>query len=282
MWGHYLSIIMIENVWRLIINKPAPGSWNMAVDESILEHVAQKNTPPTLRLYAWDPYCLSLGYAQSYCDVDMDLLKQKGWSLVRRPTGGKAILHADELTYSISALQDNPCVYGTVLESYRRLSKALLHALKILGINADSKVKDHSLKSQNTNAICFEIPSDYEITYQGKKIIGSAQARRLQGVLQHGAIPLYGEIDRITQVLFFNSEAEREKAALDLLARAATLQEILSRKITWSEIVSSVVKGFETELGLTLNPGELTNQENQRAKELSEKKYLRDDWNKRV
>ena len=87
--------------WRLLLTQPAPGPWNMAIDEAILEFSARGEVPPTLRLYSWNPACLSLGYAQQVIDVNREKLQQLGWEIVRRPTGGKAILHTDELTYSI-------------------------------------------------------------------------------------------------------------------------------------------------------------------------------------
>jgi lipoate-protein ligase A len=92
--------------WRLLITPAARGAWNMAVDESILEHIGRGASLPTLRLYAWTPACLSLGHAQPIADVDMQRLQQHGWEVVRRATGGRAILHTDELTYSVIAPSD--------------------------------------------------------------------------------------------------------------------------------------------------------------------------------
>ena len=119
---------MENTIWRVMLTPPAPGPWNMALDEAILEGVGKKEVLPTLRLYAWQPACLSLGYAQSAKDVDQDQLHTCGWDLVRRPTGGRAILHTDELTYSVIAPLHEPRVYGNILESYRHLSMALLSA----------------------------------------------------------------------------------------------------------------------------------------------------------
>src|SRR5512133_3127465 len=110
--------------WRLIKTTPASGAWNMAVDEAILEAVGRRQALPTLRLYAWAPPCLSLGFAQPVRDVDQAALTRNGWELVRRPTGGRAILHTDELTYAVSAPPDEPRVAGSVLESYCRLAGA--------------------------------------------------------------------------------------------------------------------------------------------------------------
>src|SRR5512134_3886256 len=118
----------MSNDWRLLITPPSPGAWNMAVDESILEHVGRGEARPTLRLFAWQPACLSLGQAQPHSDVDVTRLRARGWDVVRRPTGGRAILHTDELTYSVIASADEPAMAGTLLESYNRLAQGLLHA----------------------------------------------------------------------------------------------------------------------------------------------------------
>src|SRR3989337_4154135 len=101
---------MLMTLWRLVITPPARGAWNMALDESILEQIGRGASLPTLRLYAWDPACLSLGHAQPFADVDMTRLKERGWEVVRRATGGRAILHTDELTYSVIAPNDEPRV----------------------------------------------------------------------------------------------------------------------------------------------------------------------------
>ncbi len=209
--------------WRIIYSPPAPGAWNMALDEAILEAVTQGDQPPTLRFYAWEPACLSLGHAQPSADVNLPVLASHGWQVVRRPTGGRAILHTDELTYSISAHQDNPLMTGGILESYRRISLALVKGLELLGIGANAEsqylLPNGSVKNA---AVCFEVPSNYEITANGKKLIGSAQARRSLGVLQHGSLPLFGDLTRITRVLKFESPEEQFAAGQRLLEHATT------------------------------------------------------------
>jgi len=177
----------------------------MAVDEAILETMGQISSQPTLRLFAWMPPCLSLGYAQPVSDVDRAALDHFGWDLVRRPTGGRAILHTDELTYSVIAPLQEPRVKGSVLESYSRLAQALLLALQSLDLPALA-VETDGPSTRQTNPICFEVPSNYEITVNGQKLIGSAQARRREGVLQHGTLPLFGDLTRITRVLKFSEE----------------------------------------------------------------------------
>ena len=120
--------------WRLLRSTPADGATNMAVDEAILRMVAAGQVPPTLRFYAWEPACLSLGRAQPLADADLEALQAAGFDLVRRPTGGRGILHADELTYSVIAPQVEPRVAGGIMESYRRLSAGLMRGLEWLGV----------------------------------------------------------------------------------------------------------------------------------------------------
>src|SRR5918996_5777000 len=127
------------NTWRLLITPPARGAWNMALDEAILEHIGRGASLPTLRLYAWNPACLSLGYAQPFADIDSARLNERGWEVVRRATGGRAILHTDELTYSVIAPNDEPRVAGSVLESYNRLAQALLLGVQNLEVPVEMK-----------------------------------------------------------------------------------------------------------------------------------------------
>lgn len=268
--------------WRLIIHKKQNGAWNMAVDEALLESTAANQSPPTLRLYDWEPYTLSLGYAQPISDVDMDMLITCQWGLVRRPTGGKAILHADELTYSVTASESNKILSGSVLESYQRLSLALLKGLEAIGIIADSKPKEDNIQHSLFSSVCFQHPSDYEITFNRKKLIGSAQARKKGGVLQHGAIPLYGRISRIIDVLAYSSEQEREMAEIGLRQRATTITEILKRKFSWMEMASAIRKGFEETLDLQFVNSDLNDFETRRAQQILEEKYASDQWTKRI
>lgn len=267
---------------RLIKSPPAAGPWNMALDEALLVFAAGKRTLPTLRLYSWQPACFSLGYAQPLGEVDLVRLQSKGWDLVRRPTGGRAILHTDELTYSLTAPLDFPLVEGGVLESYRRISTALTAALTLLGaqVNADKEYGDIS-RGEKAKPVCFEVPSNYEITAGGKKLIGSAQARKQGGVLQHGSLPLTGSITRIAEVLAFADEAERDSTRRRISLHAATLEEVLHQIISWEEAAEALVRGFEKELAVTFIPAEPTPEELQLAHTLMEEKYSNPTWNQK-
>jgi len=269
---------MRKEPWRLILDPiPARGAWNMAADETILETCGHGESLPTLRLYAWEPACLSLGYAQPFSDVDIVRLQMRGWELVRRPTGGRAVLHIDELTYSVIAPADEPRVAGTVLESYNRLAGALVEALQLISIPVE--VKEHSDSSEGkANPVCFEVPSTYEITVGGKKLVGSAQARRKEGVLQHGSLPLNGDLTRILQVLNFTDEEARMHAAERLLAHATTVEAALGTIISWETAAQAFVNAFGSVLAMDLQPSDLTPREKSRARELVEKKYAHPNW----
>jgi len=269
------------NIWRLLITPPARGAWNMAVDEAILETAGRGESLPTLRLYDWDPACLSLGYAQSFKDVDVARLKSNGWEVVRRVTGGRAILHVDELTYSITAPPGEPRVQGSILESYHRLAQALVFAVRELGLPVEMEENPPPVGAAK-GPVCFEVPSAYEIVVARKKLIGSAQARKKEGVLQHGTLPLRGDLTRITQALVFAEEAAREQAARKLLAHATTVESVTGQAIAWETAAQAFVNAFESQLGLTFERGELTSGEKARAEELVQKKYDHPDWTERV
>lgn len=268
--------------WRLILHPPYGGAWNMAVDEALLESVSGKAQPPTLRIYDWQPYTLSLGHAQQVSDVNIDELKSNGWDLVRRPTGGKAILHADELTYSLTASLDNPIVYGNVIESYRKISLALVEALTMIGLPTDSKLKNSAESHLSKDPVCFQFPSDYEITFHGKKIIGSAQARKKNGILQHGSIPLHGDINRIVDILEFPDHFSKQSAKTKLINRATTVETALGNTISWTVLADAVVNGFRTELGVEFSIGKLSLEELERARILYKEKYNHHDWTFRI
>ena len=268
--------------WRLLMTPPAPGAWNMAVDEAILDSIGRRESSPTLRLFAWEPACLSLGHAQPFADVDTRRLRERGWEVVRRLTGGRAILHTDELTYSVIGSAAEPLLAGGVLESYNRIAQALLLAVKNLGLPVEMQEAKTNGAGMIPNPVCFEVPSTYEITVGGKKLIGSAQARRKEGVLQHGSLPLTGDLTRICQALVFETETARIGASKRLLGRAPTVESALGRTVSWETAAQAFIQAFETQLGLGVERGDLSAAEAQRAEELVREKYAHPSWTERV
>jgi lipoyl(octanoyl) transferase len=265
--------------WRLINDSPAVGAFNMAVDEAIMRSVAASDAPPTLRLYAWNPPCLSLGYGQRASDVDWARVASLGWDCVRRTTGGRAILHTDELTYSLSLPLTHPLASGEVVESYREISRALLAALERLGAQPRADRRAEAAKS--FDPVCFETPSDYEITVDGRKLVGSAQSRRGGGLLQHGTLPLAGDITRICDGLVYPDEAARLSAKAHVAERATTLEAVLGHVVDWAEAADAVVNGFAQTFGIDLVVSELTRSEVAEAERLTAEAYGSEAWTRR-
>ncbi|MCY3779856.1 MAG: biotin/lipoate A/B protein ligase family protein [Chloroflexi bacterium] len=258
------------------------GAWNMAVDSAIVDAVSAGKQPPTLRLYGWDPFCLSLGYGQRLRDADLRSLSASGWDIVRRPTGGKAILHGDELTYSLCMPINHPLSSGDVVESYRRISVGLLRALESLGLSASARRQGSSARHRAAGPVCFEQSSHYEIVVDGRKLIGSAQLRRKGVLLQHGTIPLGGDVTRICDVLVFDSEDDRDEQRTRLRERAATLAQVLGREPSWAEVAAALERGFSENLDAPLNRDRLSECEAARAHALREERYANPKWtNKR-
>lgn len=254
----------------------------MALDEVLLESTAIRNSPPTLRLYAWSPPCLSLGYAQPVSQIEIQRIQELGWDIVRRPSGGRAILHTDELTYSVAAPLDNPHFSGGVLQSYQHISQGLVKALEILGLQIEIQPEIHLSSAEREQPICFELPSSYEITAAGKKLIGSAQLRRKGGVLQHGSLPLTGDIGRICQVLVFPDDELRSKAMFRLRHRATTIEQFLGRRIPWQDAADAVEAGFREALGIPLIQQGPSQEEVRKADELSAERYESQEWTHRL
>lgn len=267
--------------WRLVVHGEADGATNMAVDQAILESVIEGRSRPTLRFYGWSPPCLSLGRSQPESDVDLAACQADGVDVVRRPTGGKAILHTDELTYSVALLQTDPRVAGGVVEGYRRLSQGLLAGLRGLRVPAVQALEPHVPAKDEPSAVCFETPSSYEIVFEGRKLVGSAQWRARGGVLQHGTLPLHGDLARILRYLALTDQ-EREAQRVRLCSRAGTLAQAAGRSIPFDLAAQVLSEGFAQELALHLVPGELTPHEQQLAATIRDHTYASPGWTARA
>jgi len=264
-------------VWRLMIERaPRTGAWNMALDEAIMDAAAEGAAPPTLRFYAWEPPCLSLGKRQPLDGIDLARCRADGIDVVRRATGGFAILHTDELTYSIATRPDDPRADGAILDAYRKLSQGLMAGLRLLGATPEmNPVVPGGV--HNASAACFEMPSAYEIVMGGQKLIGSAQVRPAGRILQHGSLPLTGDIARLVPYLAYADEAERAALAGHLRARATTISDALGRAVSIEEAAEAMARGFATALNLTFEPGEPTAAEMRAAEaRLAEKSILQE------
>ncbi len=270
--------------WRLVVDSaPRSGAANMAIDQAVAEACAAGTSLPTVRFYRWTPPAVSLGRLQPIGDIDEQRVAALGYEIVRRPTGGRAILHTDEFTYSVVAPMDHPLMRGGVMDAYLRLSNALIAGLRLLGVPADKAPGDVRV-GPDVSAVCFEAPSAYEITAGGRKLMGSAQSRRANYVLQHGSLPLVGDITRLIDVLALPPEQAATLRA-ELRGRACTLAQALgvddgSDLVTFERVADAMRRGFETALQLSFQPGGLTADEVRRSAFLIRTQFGSADWNR--
>ncbi len=180
--------------WRLLDDpEPKPGAWNMALDEILFRAAeAGRTDGPVLRLYAWSPACFSIGFHQVIEETcDQAFCTRAGYDVVRRSTGGKAVLHDDEVTYAIVGRHDQPPFAGLGLgETYGLIAGGLANALASLGLDVVLSERTAAVNPRG-GAPCFLVPSESEITVGGRKVVGSAQRRGARAFLQHGAVPLH-------------------------------------------------------------------------------------------
>lgn len=247
--------------WRMLSSPCQSGVTNMATDEAVMLGVTAHRSLPTLRFYGWDPPCVSIGYAQSLrAEIDLDCCQARGYEWVRRPTGGRAVLHADELTYSVVAPLEDPRVNGDIVTSYRKISEGLLAGLRLLGCDAVQAEQQHEAGGDAKSAACFEVSSHYEVTVLGRKLVGSAQVRRRGVVLQHGALPLTGDVGRLADLLAIPDD-QRVRVRERLRGRAIALDEALQRSVTFAQVADALARGFAQALSLELLPRGLSGEE---------------------
>jgi len=250
--------------WRLIVDGNLPGAHNMARDVAILEAVSEGVSPPTLRLYGWYPPCLTLGRHQGDEAADFDFCSAKGIDVVRRPTGGRALLHHIELTYAVVApLGKGPLPLG-LQDAYRLICGALVRAMRALDIDAsltDGEV-NLQLPGPRTTIPCFEAPAGGEVVVGGRKLIGSAMRAHGSAVLQHGAILL--DWDGRLQA---GSMGLMDDASLR--PHVTTLRDELGRDLPRSVLEETLIEAFTDELGVGLDPGQSSNAEQGRQQELT-------------
>ncbi len=254
----------------------------MAVDEALLRScIAGSRGFPTLRLFGWQEPTLSIGIMQEVdSDVDGDALAALHIPLVRRPTGGRAVLHQFELTYSLVGSERDPLLSGSVVESYRKISGGLVAALAHLGLHAALAPPGSHRAANHHAAACFEQPADYEVSVGGRKLIGSAQARRQGVILQQGSILLGLDTALLVRVLRFDDEANRARAAQRLQTRMSSVGDALGlpQPLDYASMAAALRVGFSTAMGITFADGELSDDERIAAAQMRAEKYANDAW----
>ena len=251
--------------WRLIVEEhPQTGAMHMAIDRALMESCGTQAAPPTLRIYRWAPAAVSLGKGQPTTAADLDRCRAAGVDVVRRPTGGWAIFHTDELTYSVAAHGDEPAVAGPLLEAYRVLSDGLIAGLRHMGLAAELAPPPEPGEKHGLVA-CFEVPYNNEITVGNKKLMGSAQARSGRKLMQHGSLPLTGDLGRAADYLVFSDEAARETLRHRLRDHATTVAQATGHSISFAAAAKAIITGFGEVLDIALLPGALSPEEEQLA-----------------
>jgi len=258
--------------WRLIEDAPARGSWNMAVDEALAEAVDAGASPPVLRLYRWAPPCLSLGFAQPYGAADAGFCAAHGIDVVRRPTGGRAVLHHLELTYCVCAPLGRPPFTRDLQAAYQGICRALVAGLRRLGVAAELSGTPESGMVKPTQAIpCFIGPAAGEVVAQERKLVGSAMRRVGDAILQHGSI-LEGW-DGSLQAGCLGLADDRE-----LRSAVITLADLLGSAPASAALAAAVAAGCAAALGVEMSASRLTKAERERAAALERERHAHHRW----
>ncbi|MFW6006682.1 MAG: lipoate--protein ligase family protein [Bacillota bacterium] len=272
--------------WRLIDTGINNAYYNMAVDEAIMKASRKDLVPPTIRFYQWSPPGLTLGYSQTGKQVvNEKKCKQNQVDVVRRLTGGRTILHDDELTYSIIVKEDSGILPGSIIDSYKIISEGIVKGFKILNIPVDLKPFDkNKSRDKGFSAACFDSPSWYEVLINGKKLVGSAQTRRKGIILQHGSLPFSIDAEKLYNLLKINGDRKnkiRNKMVKRFLNKATAVNNVSEKNISPGELKKSLKKGWETVFKVSLKPGSLIQQEKIWVKKLIREKYKTREWNYR-
>jgi lipoyl(octanoyl) transferase len=224
------------------------GAWNMAFDVERAEALDRGDAGPMLRVYTWNPWCISLGRHQDIADIDQEAVRAAGYEIVRRPTGGRAILHAEELTYSVVM----PSEGRSIMEVYKEISEALTAGLRTLAPDiaiAKSQPDFQKLYREPGSIPCFSSSARYEIEFDSRKVVGSAQRRIGSAVLQHGSILIGGAHLSLADFLAVDDEV-REQLRQDMLRHTITLNEIAGRELNTAEVARAVIGGFIESWGI--------------------------------
>ena len=254
--------------WRLLETGPRPGAWNMACDAALLEAAELPGFRPTIRLFAWDPPAVSLGHHQPDLTADeVTLLRARGVDWVRRPTGGRAVLHAGpdrELTYSVVSPLSEPALIRGVAESCRAIHGAIAAGLSALGIEVTLAARPlagaprRGPRQERARAVrptsrraCFDAAVPSEIEAGGRKLVGSAQRRSRSALLQHGSIPLAGDQSLLAEIWPGSLGPDR----------STSVSEAAGRRVGFDDLAASIRSAFESWLGARLEPGALTEPE---------------------
>ncbi len=258
--------------FRLLLHPKMEGRLNMAIDEALLESVMNENAPPVIRLYGFKPPTLTYGRFQHIRNIiDLNTIEKNGISFVRRPTGGQAVLHDDEVTYSVILSRKHITPFRKRI-FYNFVAKLLLQALKEIGV--DARINERR-KGNLHNPNCFATSGEYEIiSKDGKKLIGSAQTTTRYGGLQHGAIPIGPSFLTISQYLKTGENTEENS---NYQPHATYINNEIEKEIGFQECTDKFSVAFQNTIKIKIS--ELSKEEQKRADQLFKEKYNTEEWN---
>jgi len=273
--------------WRFVDTGPGDPFFNMALDEAIAQTVGAGAAPPTVRIYCWKPNAVSIGYAQRALRViDFQKCARRGIPVVRRLTGGRTVLHGQEVTYSVAALRSQWGSPASVLSIYQHIGRALVAALRHLGIDARLSRSRRDMTGSPGGAgnshPCFTSAGRYEVLAEGRKLVGSAQRWVGETVLQHGSLLLGQEHARLAELLPGRRESSGHGAARRLTEKTISLNALLDRQVSHSEVSRALQSGFGELLEGTLRPGRISSREEKLARLLVSERYGRLEWTLRT
>ncbi len=275
---------MTKETWAFLDTGNQSASYNMAVDEALLDWHSKGEIPPVVRFYGWEPAALSIGYFQkAEKEVNFEALNKYDLGFVRRPTGGRGVLHEHELTYSVIVNEDHPEMPTGVTEAYRVISEGVLQGFKALGLNAEFAIprteeEKASLKNPRSS-VCFDAPSWYELVVEGRKVAGSAQTRQKGVILQHGSILLDIDEEKLFSLFHYPSERVKERMKQAFRSKAVAINALRNQRVTLDEARIAFKKGFEQGLNIVLEPLKLTESQNKQIAALQKERYENDEWN---
>ena len=266
----------MQTSYRFVNTNIQDATLNMALDEAILLHHIRGEVPPTLRVFRWSQPSISLGRFQSIeREIESERCQQQGIALVRRPTGGRAVYHRDEFTYSI-VIGKREGVPTGVVAAYAYLAQGLLAALKELGVQAE--LSDERV-SKHPSAACFASSTQADLTSSGFKLIGSAQVWKDESLLQQGSLPLDDRSAEFFELLRYPSAVDRAEA-LALYCEKTTPLHTFAPEASWDDVALAFKSGFGSALHETFVEGELSASEWELARQLVEEKYSKLVWRK--
>jgi len=266
--------------WRIIPYGTFSAFENMATDEAVFIGNQKGSSPPTLRFYGWSPPAVSLGYFQEPdSEINVDFCRENRIDIVRRPTGGRAVFHDDDLTYSLVSREDNPPFSPGILGTYLIISRCIIQGIATLGVCAEMEEKMRPAVGGGPASHCFSFPSRYELLVNGRKICGSAQTRSKGAFLQHGSLLLNFDPLKSFAVVS-RSVPLSEDGARRLKESVTSLGEHAGREVEPGHLAEILKTGFEQVLQIKFVEGDLTDEEKRTRDDLVENKYQTDEWNR--